>query len=83
MPFIELSQKKNMLKPWITQGIRESIAVRNKLWKKSFKLKSDKIHKLYKTYRNMITHLKKYPTTIIIRRNYSKILETKGKNGKL
>ena len=61
MPLKKLSkkEKKNILKPWITRGIRESIAVRNKLRKKSFKTKSDAIHNLYKIYRNMITHMKR------------------------
>ena len=61
MPLTRLSKKKNknLLKPWISQGIRESIASRNKLRKKSFKSKCDVIHNLYKTYHNMITHLKK------------------------
>jgi len=61
MPLKKLSQnkKKMLLKPWITSGIRKSIATRDKLRKKSIKNKSDEIDKLYKFYRNKITHIKR------------------------
>ena len=61
MPLKKLSQnkKKMLLKPWITSGIRKSIATRDKLRKKSIKNKSDEIDKLYKFYRNKITHVKR------------------------
>ena len=61
MPLKKLSQnkKKMLLKPWITSGIRKSIAVRDKLRKRSIKTKSDEIHSLYKFYRNKITHMKR------------------------
>ena len=61
MPLKKLSQnkKKMLLKPWITSGIRKSIAVRDKLRKRSIKTKSDEVYKLYKFYRNKITHMKR------------------------
>ena len=53
------NRKKMLLKPWITPGIRKSIAFRDKLRKKSMKTKSEEIYNLYKFYRNQITHIKR------------------------
>ena len=62
MPLKKLSknEKNNLLKPWITRGIRESIRVRDKLRKKCTKTKSAAVYNLYKIYRNTITHMKKF-----------------------
>ena len=60
MPLRKLSnkEKKSLAKPWITRGIKKSIAVR-KLLRKSTKNKCAKIYDEYKYYRNLITRLKK------------------------
>ena len=61
MPLRKISnkEKKSLLKPWITRGIKVSIKVRDKLLRKSTRTKSDILYKEYKFYRNLITRLKK------------------------
>ena len=61
MPLRKMSnkEKKSLAKPWITRGIKKSIAVRDKLLRKSTKNKCAKIYDEYKYYRNLITRLKK------------------------
>ena len=61
MPLRKLSnkEKKSLQKPWITPGIRKSIAVRDKLLRKSTRDKSEETYDKYKFYRNLITRLKK------------------------
>ena len=56
---ITKKEKKSLLKPWITRGIRVSIKVRDKLLRKSTHTKCDRMYKEYKYYRNLITRLKK------------------------
>ena len=56
---ISNKEKKGLLKPWITRGIKVSIKVRDKLLRKSTRTKSDSLYKEYKYYRNLITRLKK------------------------
>ena len=56
---ISNKEKKNIIKPWITRGIRVSIRVRDKLLRKSTRTKSDNLYQEYKLYRNLITRLKK------------------------
>ena len=61
MPLKKLSKREKsfMCKPWITRGIRKSMAVRDKLRKKCLKSKSATVYKLFKDYRNIITRMKK------------------------
>ena len=56
---ISKKEKKSLLKPWITRGIRVSIKVRDKLLRKSTRTKCDRMYQEYKYYRNLITRLKK------------------------
>ena len=54
-------EQKLALKPWVTNGIKKSISVRDKLYKEMIKAKNDQIkkrkHEIYKTYRNKIVDL--------------------------
>ena len=54
-------EQKLALKPWVTNGIKNSISVRDKLYKEMIKAKNDQIkkrkHEIYKTYRNKIVDL--------------------------
>ena len=54
-------ERKLPLKPCVTNGIKKSISVGDKLYKKMIKAKNDQIkkrkHEIYKTYRNKIVDL--------------------------
>lgn len=62
-------EKKNLLKPWITRGIKESIKLRDKLLRKSVRIKCGRLYKEYKYYRNLITRLKKYSLATFTKKN--------------
>ena len=61
IPLKQLSKKelKFQSKPWITQGIKVSIQVKNKFYKKYLKTKSCYFHSKFKLYRNKLNHLLK------------------------
>ena len=61
IPIKQISRNELKLrsKPWITSGIKKSISVKNKLYKKHLKTKSEHYHKKFKLYRNKINHLLK------------------------
>lgn len=61
IPLKQLSKKelKFLSKPWITQGIKVSIHVKNKLYSKYLKTKSCYFHSKFKLYRNKLNHLLK------------------------
>ena len=44
-------------KPWITKGLKVSIAIKNRLYKSYLKSKNDYYFSKYKTYRNKLKHL--------------------------
>ena len=44
-------------KPWITKGLKVSIAIKNRLYKSYIKSKNDHYFSKYKTYRNKLKHL--------------------------
>ena len=69
IPFKYLSRKEFRwkLKPWITNGIKKSIKLKNKYYKKYIKNKSNYWFKLYKFYLNSIKRL-----TFASKRNYYK-----------
>ena len=48
---------KSMAKPWITTAIKASIHVKNILFRKYLKSKSEYYHSKYKMYRNKLNHL--------------------------
>ena len=61
IPVKQLSKKelKFQSKPWITQAIKVSIYVKNKLYKKNLKTKPCYFHTKFKFYRNKLIHLLK------------------------
>ena len=60
-PLRKLTKRERKLKekPWITKGILTSIKSKNKLYKDSLKTKTDESIRIYKKYRNKLTHIKK------------------------
>ena len=50
-------QLKMQFKPWIKKGIRRSISIKNKLYKRYSITKNDYYFSKYKSYRNRIKHL--------------------------
>ena len=59
LPIKRLSKKelKIQSKSWITSGIKKSIYVKNKLYQKYLKTKSQHYYSKFKIYRNKINHL--------------------------
>ena len=59
IPIKKLSAKeiKQLSKPWITSGIRRSIRIKNKLYKRFIKTQSVYYHTKFKLYRNKLNHL--------------------------
>ena len=60
----------NNRKPWLTQGLKDSIKMKNKLYRKYLKVKSAANAMNYKNYRNKLHHLIK----IAEKRHYSELL---------
>ena len=58
-PVKTLSNKeaKNLLKPWISKGILNSIKIKNKFYSKYLKCLDPLCYTKYKTYRDKINHL--------------------------
>lgn len=58
-PLKRLSRKEVRVraKPWVTKGLRTSIAIKNKLYKSYLKSKSQYSFSKYKFYRNKLKHL--------------------------
>ena len=59
IPLKTLSKRKleQTSKPWITQGIRKSIQIKNRLYKKFLKTRSTYYHNKFKMYRNKLNQL--------------------------
>ena len=59
IPLKLLSKKERrfLSKPWISTGLRKSIYIKNKLYKKFLKSKSIYTHAKFKLYRNKLNHL--------------------------
>ena len=59
VPLKKVSKRQLRLqsKPWITKGIRSSIAIRNKLYKSYMSTSNDYYFTKYKIYRNKLKHL--------------------------
>ena len=70
IPVKELSKREVKIKsePWITFGIRVSIQVKNKLFKKFLRTKSPYYHAKFKHYRNILNHILR----ISKKQNYNK-----------
>ena len=54
---LSIKEIKQLSKPWITAGIRTSINVKNKLYKKYIKKRSSYYYDKFKFYRNKLNHL--------------------------
>ena len=65
-----VKMKYNNRKPWLTQGLKDSIKVKNKLYKKCLNVKTVANETIYKTYRNKLNHLLK----IAEKQHYSELL---------
>ena len=61
VPLVRKTRKeiKTMSKPWITPGIRNSIKVKNRLYKKYLMTKNDYYKSKFKHYRNKLNHLQR------------------------
>ena len=59
IPLKQLSAKelKQLSKPWITKGLKTSIDMKNKLYRKYLKNRSPYYHSKFKLYRNKLNHL--------------------------
>jgi hypothetical protein len=80
-PLRKLSKKEIGIKakPWITNGIRVSIAKKNKLYELYIKSKNDYHFSKFKSYRNKLKHLilinkKKYYNKYFANSKYNKTL---------
>ena len=73
IPIKKLSAKeiKQLSKPWITSGIRRSIRIKNKLYKRFIKTQSAYYHTKFKLYRNKLNHLIKISKVNYYRRYFS------------
>ena len=60
----------NNRKPWLTQGFKDPLKVKNKLYKKCLKVKTVANETIYKTNRNTLNHLLK----IAEKQHYSELL---------
>ena len=83
-PKIKLTKKqiKSNLKPWITQGIKKSIFIRDKILKQYINCKDvdlkEYLHERYKTYRNSIVNLIRNSKKIY----FTNYFQTNSKNSK-
>ena len=69
-PKKEIKTKYDNRKPWLSEGLKQSIKIKNKLYKKSIKIKSSYNEMKYKMYKNKINQLllkaeKKYYSDIL------------------
>ncbi len=57
MKKLSKKQKCSLVKPWITKGLKVSIAKKNKLYKSYLRNRNEYFHLKYKLYRNKLKHL--------------------------
>ena len=65
-----VKMRYNNRKPWLTQGLKDSIKVKKMLYKKCLKVKTIANETIYKTYTNKLNHRLK----IAKKQHYSKLL---------
>ena len=70
-PLQHISKKYNTGKPWLFDTLRDAIKEKNKLYRKSIKIKSVYNEMVYKNYRNKLRHLlkaaeKKYYSDLVL-----------------
>ena len=77
-PLQHISKKYNTRKPWLADALRVSIKKKNKLYRKSIKIKSVHNEMVYKNYRKTLKHLFKaaekkcYSELILLNKSNSK-----------
>ena len=79
-PLKPMSRRKIILnaKPWITKGIFVSIKTRNRLFKTCYQCQDPVKIKLYKKYRNKLTHIK----ALAKQQHYDSLLRKNSNNPK-
>ena len=77
-PMQKIKLKYNCRKPWLTQGLKDAIKVKNKLYKKYQKINAVAHEIAYKTYRNKLNHILKCAE----RKHYSDLLNDNKNNVK-
>ena len=77
-PMQKIKLKYNCQKPWLTQGLKDAIKVKNKLYKKYQKINAVAHGIEYKTYRNKLNHILKCAE----RKHYSDLLNDNKNNVK-
>ena len=77
-PMQKIKLKYNCQKPWFTQGLKDAIKVKNKLYKKYQKINAVAHEIEYKTYRNKLNHILKCAE----RKHYSDLLNDNKNNVK-
>ena len=77
-PMQKIKLKYNCRKPWLTQGLKDAIKVKNKLYKKYQKINAVAHEIEYKTYRNKLNHILKCAE----RKHYSDLLNDNKNNVK-
>ena len=75
-PKQKLKLKYNTRKPWLTQGLKDAIRKKNKLYKKYLKMPSALNEITYKSYRNKLNHILKKSE----RQHYSDLLTANKSN---
>ena len=70
-PLQHIFKKYNTRKPWLSDSLRDAIKKKNKLYRKSLKIKSANNEMVYKNYRNKLKHLlkaaeKKYYSDLVL-----------------
>ena len=75
-PKRKIKIKYNNRKPWLTDGLKKSIRIKNKLYMKYIRIKSAYYECTYKMYRNRLTRLIK----IAERKYYADLLESNKSN---
>ena len=77
-PMQKIKLKYNSRKPWLTQGLKDSIRVKNKLNGDYMKINSVAREMKYKTYRNKLNHVLRHAE----RKHYSDLLDDNRNNVK-
>ena len=77
-PMQKIKLKYNSRKPWLTQGLKDSIRVKNKLYGDYMKINSVAREMKYKTYRNKLNHVLRHAE----RKHYSDLLDDNKNNVK-
>ena len=78
-PLKSINIKNKSDKPWVTNGLRKSIKIRNELYKKRLTTRNIYYHKQYKIYRNRIASINKSLRTLY----YDSVLKDSTKTKKM